>query len=47
MAPAKRTLLPPLRDAAVPLPPCAPPSRRLPALSEAPPLEVPTPPPLA
>ncbi len=45
--PALPDMLPPLRDAAAPLPPRAPPSRRLPAGSEAPPLEVPTPPPLA
>jgi hypothetical protein len=45
--PALPNALPPLRDATIALPPRATPSCRLPALSDAPPLEVPTPPPLA
>jgi hypothetical protein len=45
--PALPDMLPPPREPAPVLPPGAPPSRSLPALSEAPPLEVPTPPPLA
>jgi hypothetical protein len=40
-------VLPPVRDAAALLPPGAPPSGKVPAMSEPPPLEVPTPPPLA
>jgi hypothetical protein len=45
--PALPDMLPPLLEPASVLPPLAPPSRSLPALSEAPPLEVPTPPPLS
>jgi len=45
--PALPDMLPPVREAAALLPPGAPPSRKLPALNEPPPLEVPTPPPLA